>query len=290
MYRRLNTTIPIRIQTLRSEIDDSLPIGLFFMPSSASVVLILLVTVAVSILLRRWLRAQAFKQAGGVARQVFPVWAAQGPFESGAMSAAAMRHAYLAVMGPDEAERMAEGIAKHAAAYDSNPAAWEENRQRAAQAVGTDTAKFVTIAEGLAAMDSLNKDLLEAGGHKLELARQPDGSLGIEYKKIWSDDAIEEKRKQDDEAFVSGIGNGLLSASSEEARALVAFLTEVYEANTGEKAESAYAIGRAWLACFAVKNEKPESDLAQRFEELNEAHQAIIASRQTKTALPHRVQ
>lgn len=211
-----------------------------------------------------------------MAQQVFPVWAAQGPFESGEESAAAMRYAYSAVRGPEEAERMAETIAKHAAAYDSNPAAWERTRQEAARSAGPETEEFVTIAKGLAAMNSLNKDFLEEGGHKLELARQPDGSLGIAYKKIWSDEAIKEKKKQDSEAIVSGIGKGLLNDSSEEARALVAFLADVYKDHTGEEPDSASAIGRAWLACLEIRDEEPESNLAQEFEKLNKAYQATI--------------
>jgi hypothetical protein len=131
-------------------------------------------------------------------------------------------------------------------------------------------------------MNFLNKELYEPSGQKLELASQPDGSLGITCKKIWSDEEIENKKKEDSEAVASGIGRGLLSGSSEEARVLVAFLTEVYETNTGQKAESASAIGRAWLACFAVKNEKPESDLALRFEKLNDAHQATGAPAKLK--------
>lgn len=248
--------------------------------------LILLVVAILAASLWQWYKSHIFKRASGLARRVFPVWAAQGPFDSGEESAAAMRYAYLAVFGPEEAERMGmvETIAKHAAAYDNNPAAWEQNRQEATLSASSETEEFVTIAKGLAAMDSLNKDFLESGGHKLELAKHSDGSLGIAYKKIWSDEAIEEKKKQDNEAIVSGIGNGLLNDTSEEARALVAFLVDVYKVNTGEEAISASAIGRAWLACFETKNEDPESDLAREFERLNEAHQAILES--TEGTLP----
>jgi hypothetical protein len=81
-----------------------------------------------------WLsfRSRASKRATIMARRVFPVWAAQGPFASGAESAEAMRNAYLVVMGPEEAELMADAIAKHATAYDHDPARWEKTRQDAA--------------------------------------------------------------------------------------------------------------------------------------------------------------
>jgi len=250
------------------------------MTSLQVAVLILIATDVLAALLWQWYRSHIFKRASGLARRVFPVWAAQGPFDSGEESAAAMRHAYLAVFGAEEAEKrgMVEAISKHASAYDSNPAAWEQNRQQAMQSANTETEEFVTIAKGLAAIDSLNKDFLESGGHKLELARQSHGSMGIAYKKIWSDEAIEEKKKQDNEAIVSGIGKGLLEDNSEEARALVAFLAEIYKANTEEEEISASAIGRAWLACFTMKNEDPDSDLARKFERLNDAHQANLES------------
>lgn len=248
--------------------------------------LILLVVVVLVALLWQWYRSHIFKRASGLARRVFPVWAAQGPFDTGEESAATMRYAYLAVFGAEEAEKMgmAGAISKHAAAYDSDPEAWEQNRQEAIQSANSETEEFVTIAKGLAAMDSLNKDFLESGGHKLELTRQSDGSLGIAYKKIWSDEAIEEKKKQDNEAIVSGIGKGLLDDNSEEARALVAFLADIYKANSGAEDISASTIGRAWLACFTMKNEEPDSDLAQEFERLNEAHQANLES--TEGTLP----
>lgn len=243
-----------------------------------SALLTLLVVAAAAVFIWRWYKSHIFKRASRLARQVFPVWAGQGPFDSGEESAAAMHHAYLAVMGPEETERMAEAIAEHAATYDSDPATWERLRQEAADSAGPETENLVTIAKGLAAMDSLNKEFLEDGGHKLELTRQTDGNLGIAYKKIWSDEEIEEKKKQDGEAIVSGIGEGLLSDSSEEARELVAFLSDAYRANTREEPDSASAIGRAWLACLEIKNEEPDSELAQEFGRLNEAHQTRLES------------
>ena len=83
---------------------------------------ILGIVVAVKLLLR----LQAHKDASDLAKQVFPVWAAQGPFHSGAESAAAMRNAYLAVFGPDQTKEMADGIKGHETVYDANPETWEE--------------------------------------------------------------------------------------------------------------------------------------------------------------------
>lgn len=113
-----------------------------------------------------------------MAQEIFPVWAAQGPFESGQQSAAAMRYAYLAVQGPEETAQMAEAIEKHAQVYDENPATWEGLRQDAEKQSGEKTEEYLTVAKGLAAMESLNLDIieerfrevLERDGNKEELA------------------------------------------------------------------------------------------------------------------------
>jgi len=128
--------------------------------TTQSLVLILLAVTIVAVLLWVWFRSYTVKKVGKIVRQVYPVWAAQGPFESGEQSAAAMRYAFLAVRGPEKMERMAETIAKHTKAYDDDPARWEQLRQEMAQLAGSETTDFVTIAKGFAAIDSLNKDLL----------------------------------------------------------------------------------------------------------------------------------
>jgi hypothetical protein len=61
--------------------------------------------------------------------EFMPVWAAAGPFEDGEASARAMRAAIL-LMLDDVGERrdLLESTADHAASYDADPEAWEENR------------------------------------------------------------------------------------------------------------------------------------------------------------------
>lgn len=142
--------------------------------------LILVVVIVVAGLLWQWYRSHIFKRASGLARRVFPVWAAQGPFETGEESAAAMRYAYLAVFGQEEAERMgmAEAISKHAAAYDGNPSAWEQNRQEAMRSANTEMKEFIRIAKGLAATDARNKNFVGSGSDNLQLAKQSDRSSG----------------------------------------------------------------------------------------------------------------
>ncbi|PCH62949.1 MAG: hypothetical protein COC09_06865 [Gammaproteobacteria bacterium] len=89
------------------------------------VALILLVLAVLAAFL--WLRRNVTEPL----RRMFPVWAALRPFDSGEKSAAAMRYASMAVYGEKEVKNtgMMEEISKHAAAYDSNPAAWEQTRQ-----------------------------------------------------------------------------------------------------------------------------------------------------------------
>jgi hypothetical protein len=123
------------------------------------------------------------KNIAKTAEQIFPVWAAQGPFESGQQSATAMRYAYMAVVGPEEAETSADAILEHAAAYDNDPNEWEKLRRDADPGSNPEFAELVTLAKGFAGMDSMN-ELLEEGGHKITVKREPHGSLDFAYKQI----------------------------------------------------------------------------------------------------------
>lgn len=70
-------------------------------------------------------------QASKITGEVYAVWAAQGPFESGEASAKAMHYANLAVRGMDSStdKEFKEVILKHARAYDDDPARWEALRR-----------------------------------------------------------------------------------------------------------------------------------------------------------------
>ena len=178
--------------------------------------LILVVVIVVAALLWQWYRSHIFKRASGLARRVFPVWAAQGPFETGEESAAAMRYAYLAVFGQEEAERMgmAEAISKHASAYDSNPAAWEQNRQQAMQSANSETEEFVTIAKGLATMDSPNHQAnLESskgtlqwsnnpGAYESHLMRRHKNPYFPESRRSVSLEDLQEAKKKDEDDYI----------------------------------------------------------------------------------------
>ena len=242
------------------------------MNTAQILLLIVLIIVGVALAIRYWIRSQATMKAAEVTRDVYPVWAAQGPFDSGVRSAAAMRYAYLAVRGPEEAQRMSEGIARHAQAFDADPGVWEKLRQDSLNLAGPKTEDYVTVAKGLAAADNLNKDLFEAGGHRLEFARQPDGRLTFAYKQIWSDDEIQRKKASDAEAITKSIGTSLLEVSSAEGRRLVQFLIEIHRSNAEHGPETSMVLGKLWLACISFAKENPDSDIAKEFTVLNDAY------------------
>jgi len=99
------------------------------MTTNETLLVVVLVIALVAFLLRSWFASRGRAQGSGIAHEVLSVWAAQGPFESGDQSAAAMRSAYIDVLGPEGAESFAEAIAKHAVAFDNEPDEWEQVRQ-----------------------------------------------------------------------------------------------------------------------------------------------------------------
>ena len=120
----------------------------------------LIAAIVAAVLVRKWYRAREFKVASEMAKEVFPVWAAQGPFASGEQSAKALRYSHMAVSGPDLSEKMLEGIAQHAIAYDEDPETREHNREETLQYVTEETRDYVEAAIAFAALDQLKDGLL----------------------------------------------------------------------------------------------------------------------------------
>lgn len=102
--------------------------------------------VVVIFVFRRWFKTLVWREASDQAREMFPVWAAQGPFATGSESALAMRYAWLAVLGDhDKVDNMTENFSRHASAFDADPESWENNRRKALE---VDCPKLATyIAE-----------------------------------------------------------------------------------------------------------------------------------------------
>lgn len=126
---------------------------------------------------QEWRRKRKFKQAAKIAQKVFPVWAAQGPFDSGKQSANAMRYAFLAVGDIVGEGGMEDTLYGHAKTYDEKPKRWEALRKEALEKTDEDTELYVTIAKTMEATDCIDLDIiekrfrevLERGGNKQEL-------------------------------------------------------------------------------------------------------------------------
>jgi hypothetical protein len=135
------------------------------------------------------------------------------------------------------------------------------------------------ITQGLQAMESLNK-ILENGGHKLEVVKQPDGSHQVIYKQIWSDEEIAKNDQEFGERLFNSMGRKLLDAQSIEAKLLLLFLKNEYQTNTNMNLEISKDIGVAWFACQKVASKNPDSEFAQMFTELNDAWMKTILDKE----------
>jgi hypothetical protein len=240
------------------------------MSNTEIVILVVLILVLLIVAFKPFKRTQARKEVSDTVKQVFPVWAAQGPFESGAESAAAMRRAYLAILGPEKTEEMADAIAVHEAGYDDNPEGWEETRRAAIENSSSDV---IELAKGITAAESLNKDIHESVGRRFEFTKLPDGRTDIVNRQIWSDEEIAEQKKEDIDGIVLGIGNGLINDTSTEAQEFVQFLGDIYYQKT-QKEPDTKAIGETWLELLSWSDEEPDSELSRKFENLNYARAA----------------
>ena len=132
------------------------------MSSTAILILILAAAVIVVVTVRIWFRNRVFDRAAQMAKEVFPVWAAQGPFRDGLESALAMRHAWLAVFGDfDKVATMTDTFRKHQEAFDSNPAVWERNRAMALDKDDDMLPKYLDEVQRLRALEERQATLVE---------------------------------------------------------------------------------------------------------------------------------
>ncbi|MCW5786080.1 MAG: hypothetical protein KIT49_01060 [Nitrospira sp.] len=128
--------------------------------------------------------------------------------------------------------------------------------------------KDEAMADASQIIDSFNKDL-EKSGHKMEPAKQPDGTYQVLLKKILSDEEIERKDREFGEKLLNVIGNNLLEDQSPEAIQLRKFLGAVYQTNVGMSVETPKQVGIAWLACLEAQDKDPNSEIAKTFRALN---------------------
>ncbi|GEM_PF-1207684 len=216
-------------------------------------------------------RQYIFRQAAKIAQKVFPVWAGQGPFESGAESACAMKAAYAAVLGPEKAAEVRESIEKHQVAYDQDPNTWENFRKESLQA-SREINDYITVAEGLSAMESINKDILEGGGHRLEAVTNKNGGMDFVYKQIWSDDEVKNHNEETNKTIINAFGDGLLNTDTEAAKELLYFIVSIYRSAHDKDPETAYDIGGILFNCISYSDENPNDEISVEFRRLYEAY------------------
>lgn len=78
--------------------------------------IILTVVIAVAVLLQR-VNSEIMRKASVMAKDLFPVWAALGPFKNGTDSAVALGYAYLVVQGVNSTMEAFESFKGHVVAY-----------------------------------------------------------------------------------------------------------------------------------------------------------------------------
>jgi hypothetical protein len=244
---------------------------------------VFLAVIGLAFVLIRWLQAPR----AGSERLVMTVWAAFGPFSSAESAETNLRHVARIVFGE-------QGIGAHEQwirGHGENFRAWEaDGSLESAQKImcgGLRTNMYgKTYMEAYAATRQsfveqvkegtawLNKDFLEQTGHRLEPVEQADGSLNVQHKKIWSDEQIEQKKREDNDAILNAVGKNISNDESVEARRLLAFLSNVYAANADKEIKTARDIGLAWLPCLKLEDQAPNSELAKTFKGLNDAWDA----------------
>jgi hypothetical protein len=185
--------------------------------------LMIAAVVVVVVFLARRLQAPR----SGTQRLAITVWAAFGPYDSADAASDSLRWASRAVFGKIGTTKHQEWMDGHI----KNFREWEargsfEKMQkimrggllRSANGHAFETAcqrfRDEAMRDVTPIMESLNS-VLEKTGHKLESAKRPNGTYDVLYKKIWSDDEIEQKDREVGEAALNEIGNNLLEDDSD---------------------------------------------------------------------------
>jgi len=236
-----------------------------------NIILILVAIGIIALLGWLWWRKHIFNLAAQMSKNLFPVWAGQGPFENGTESAAAFKAAYVVVMGKEESNKNTDAFTKHQIAYDNDPVTWE-NLRKESITESDEINNLITMANGLTAMDRLNEDLLEGGGHRLELVTNEDGETNIAYKQIWTDEEIEKHNEETNNSILIGLGESLLKSDSPEAKELLEFLVSLYNAANEKEPESAKDIGNIFFNCITVCSDEPDDEICLEFQELYNAY------------------
>ena len=92
---------------------------------------IILAIALLGLFIRNKINKDAVDLAAKTLQEVTPWWAAQGPFENGTESAAAMWIAWAAAYSVERAQTQNETLLGHRRVFDEDPEAWEAIRQQA---------------------------------------------------------------------------------------------------------------------------------------------------------------
>lgn len=129
---------------------------MIFVGSTIILTILGLIFLAVAIV-KRVRKSLAIAEAADVVQEVYPVWAALGPFQSGVESARAMRYAYAAVIGPVETiERFGTDVFdKHAQAFDSG-SEWSTLRESCLTQPCKNTSEYLKTARQMMQFNFFN--------------------------------------------------------------------------------------------------------------------------------------
>lgn len=231
-------------------------------------IMIVLGAIAAGVILLWFLwRRYIVHLASKTAQNIFPVWAGQGPFENGTESARAFKAAYTTVLGPEKAAEFQEAIEKHRIAYDRDPEAWENIRNQSLRK-SKEIDDYVTMAKGLASLDSINEELFADIGYRLEAVTNDSGRIDLARKQIWSDEEIKKRREEDNKTIINALGEGLLNSERDAAKKLLNFIVSIYRSAHERDPETAYEIGSTLLKGMTYSDENPDEEISKDFRRL----------------------
>lgn len=253
------------------------------MYSNLIVVVLLILVIAGGAYVYQFWNKRITLQAAEMVNKLYAVWAELGPFESGAASANALRYAFAAV-NKNKSAHLSNivNLAKHAAAFDADPAAWERLRQNSLSGPkDNDFADQLAMAKGMAAIEELNDGMFKNAGLKACFENDVNGNLSLVHRDIHTGE-IDLRFKDHDEAMAfaiaTDIGNKLLNDDSFEAEMLVKFISTIYKDTAKRDPESPQELGDSYNFVFNYCKEHPDDDFSKMFIDLNDSW---LAARET---------
>jgi hypothetical protein len=230
------------------------------------VVVVMIVMLVFGIIVKRIIARKGEEQTYIV--DLMYVWARLGPFENGEQSQDAMISAHLAVFKTEAGDT----YAGHSASYDADPRSWEQIRESSLRDSTPAREELLIEAikiHGQKALEDFNEIMRSTIGREITQETSFDGVI-FRTNDIWTPDDRQQREHERDEAIRKGVGGGILNDDSPGAIALRKFLQDHYLLATGNHADNARELGRAYLAALTLATNEPESDFAVEFNALTE--------------------